>query len=191
MHLVLSRLTHLTAPTPSAAPLSTYRQLLADDLEQVTPYLMMFGASNVGGWLSTWLHVSGGKSIQVARKVVNTLGFGLGAVSISLMPRARHEWEGVLFTTMALASLGLCRGGWAVNHLDIAPRHAGVVMAIANGAGTLAGIVGVWLTGRVLEVMGGPEEPAAWSMAMNVVSLVCITALAVFLCLARGDVLFR
>lgn len=159
--------------------------------QQVMPYVMMFLASNVGGSLGTWAHVSRGKSIVFSRKFVNTLGFSLAPVSLLLMPRATHWRDGVLYTTMALSSLGLSRGGWAVNHMDIAPRHAGVVMAIANGAGTLAGVVGVSFTGNILEAMGGPTEAMAWTVALGVVACICLTALVVFNFLARGDTLFH
>lgn len=158
---------------------------------QVMPYVMMFIASNMGGSLGTWVHVSWGKSIVFSRKCVNTLGFSLATVSLLLMPRATHWKDGLLYTTMALSALGFSRGGWAVNHMDIAPRHAGVVMAIANGAGTLAGIVGVSWTGKVLEAMGGSTEPLAWSIALGAVALVCASALVVFLVLARGETLFH
>lgn len=36
--------------------------------------------------------------------------------------------SGVLFTTLALGMCGFARGGFSVNHMDIAPRFAGVVM---------------------------------------------------------------
>lgn len=75
--------------------------------------------------------------------------------------------------------------------MDIAPRHAGVVMAIANGAGTLAGVVGVAWTGKILEAMGGPTTPMAWTAALGVVAFICLTALVAFLFLARGDTLFH
>lgn len=158
---------------------------------QVMPYVMMFLASNAGGSLGTWAHVSLGMTIVFSRKLVTTLGFSLAIISLLRMPHATDWREGVMYTTMALSSLGLCRGGWAVNHMDIAPRHAGIVMAIANGAGTLAGVIGVLLTGKILEAMGGPTETAAWSLALGVVALICLTALVTFLCLARGEVLFR
>ncbi|CAM9311153.1 unnamed protein product [Scytosiphon promiscuus] len=158
---------------------------------KVMPYVMMFLASNLGGSIGAWVHVSQGRSIVFSRKFVNTLGFALAPVSLLLMPRATHWRDGVLYTTMALSALGLSRGGWAVNHMDIAPRHAGVVMAIANGAGTLAGIVGVSWTGKILEAMGGPTEAVAWTVALGVVAFICVTALVVFLFLARGDTLFH
>lgn len=152
---------------------------------------MMFVASNMGGSIGTWVHVSKGKSIVFSRKFVNTLGFALAPVSLLLMPRATHWREGVLYTTMALSAMGLSRGGWAVNHMDIAPRHAGVVMAIANGAGTLAGVVGVSWTGLILEAMGGSTEAKAWTLALGLVAFVCVIALVVFLMLARGETLFH
>lgn len=164
---------------------------LLPNCDQVMPYVMMFLASNVGGCLGTWAHVSRGRSIVHSRKFVNTLGFSLATLSLLLMPRAIHWRDGVLYTTMALSALGLSRGGWAVNHLDVAPRHAGVVMAIANGAGTLAGIVGVSWTGKILDAMGGPSEAVAWSTALGIVALVCATAMVVFLALARGEALFH
>lgn len=152
---------------------------------------MMFLASNMGGSLGTWVQ-SRGKSIIFSRKLVNTLGFSLACVSLLLMPRATHKRDAVLYTTMALSALGLSRGGWAVNHMDIAPRHAGVVMAIANGAGTLAGgVVGVSLTGQILDEMGGAQEAVAWTVALGFVAFICLTALVVFHCLARGHTLFH
>ncbi|CAM9547503.1 unnamed protein product [Ectocarpus sp. 6 AP-2014] len=157
----------------------------------VMPYVMMFLASNAGGSLFAWAHVSLGRSIVFSRKFVNTLGFSLAPLSLLLMPRATHWRDGVLYTTMALSALGLSRGGWAVNHMDIAPRHAGVVMAIANGAGTLAGIVGVSWTGKMLEAMGGPTEAVAWTVALGVVAFICVSALVTFLLLARGNTLFH
>ena len=35
----------------------------------------------------------------------------------------------------------LCRAGFNVNHLDIAPRYASILMGMSNGVGTIAGIV--------------------------------------------------
>lgn len=151
---------------------------------------MMFVASNAGGWLGTWAHISRGMTISFSRKLVSTVGFSLAVISLCLMPRARHWGEGVLYTTMALSSLGFSRGGWAVNHMDIAPQHAGLVMAIANAVGTQAGVIGNMLTGKILDAMGGPTEGVAWSLALGVVALVCLAALLTFGTLARGEVMF-
>ena len=39
--------------------------------------------------------------------------------------------------------------GYNVNHLDIAPRYAGVLMGITNTAGTLPGIFGPYVAGWI------------------------------------------
>ncbi len=55
------------------------------------------------------------------------------------MPAAGGVRSGVVAVSAALGCCGLARGGFSVNHMDIAPRYAGVVMGISNTAGTLAG----------------------------------------------------
>lgn len=37
---------------------------------------------------------------------------------------------------------GISLAGFSINHIDIAPRFAGVLMGITNTAGTLPGILG-------------------------------------------------
>ena len=41
---------------------------------------------------------------------------------------ARSPGWGVLLTTLALGCAGFSRGGFSVNHMDIAPKYAGVIM---------------------------------------------------------------
>jgi hypothetical protein len=66
-------------------------------------------------------------------------GFWSCAVSLALMPAATGVAAGVAATSLVLGSLGFARGGFSVNHMDIAPKYAGVVMGISNTAGTLSG----------------------------------------------------
>ena len=55
------------------------------------------------------------------------------------MPLAGNAAGGVLATSITLGMAGIARGGFSVNHMDIAPRHAGVFMGLSNTAGTVAG----------------------------------------------------
>jgi len=52
-----------------------------------------------------------------------------------LMPMATNALCGVAATTLTLGALGFSRGGFSVNHMDIAPKYAGVLMGISNTAG--------------------------------------------------------
>ena len=48
----------------------------------------------------------------------------------------------VLFLTLSVGASGLSMAGFNINHIDIAPKYAGILMGITNSAATLPGIVG-------------------------------------------------
>ncbi len=54
-------------------------------------------------------------------------------------------------------------------------------------AGTVAGVVGVQLTGIILDANGGAGELGGWYAAHLVAAVICITAMVVFNAMARGD----
>lgn len=62
------------------------------------------------------------------------------------MPLAVGMLSGVLATTLTMGTLGFSRGGFSVNHMDIAPKYAGVLMGISNTAGGWLGVkLGGWV----------------------------------------------
>lgn len=154
------------------------------------PYLVMFGMSNVGGWAGDWLILRRKFSVGMARKAVNTTGFLLSGVALMLMPAAQSVLVGVLATTFTLGALGMSRGGFSVNHMDIAPKYAGVVMGISNTAGTLSGVIGVAVTGVILDAAGGAGAVHGWFLAHAVSTAVCVFAMFIFNMFARGERLF-
>ena len=54
----------------------------------------------------------------------------------------------------ALGIAALTWSGFVPNHLDIAPRYADVLMGITNTAGTVPGIIGVYITGWLVDATG-------------------------------------
>lgn len=59
----------------------------------------------------------------------------------------------VLFLTLGVGLGGLGLAGFAINHLDIAPKYAGVLMGITNTAATLPGIVGPQLAKAIAVIV--------------------------------------
>lgn len=43
--------------------------------------------------------------------------------------------------TFGVAFSGFAISGYNVNHLDIAPRYASILMGLSNGIGTIAGLI--------------------------------------------------
>lgn len=53
---------------------------------------------------------------------------------VSLQPGA------TIALTIGVAFSGFAISGYNVNHLDIAPKYASILMGLSNGIGTLAGV---------------------------------------------------
>jgi cyanate permease len=71
-------------------------------------------------------------------------------------------------------------GGFAVNHMDVAPRHAGTLMGLTNTAGTVPGVIGVFVSGLILEATG------SWALVFQVTAGITLFGLAFFLLFASG-----
>ena len=96
-------------------------------------------------------------------------GFWGAAAALLLLPLAGSVGAGLLGITTCLGFAGLARGGFSVNHMDIAPRHAGVVMGFSNTAGTLAGVscdvCMHWLTSQdVVHIIRRRPATAEWRL---------------------------
>ena len=74
--------------------------------------------------------------------------------------------------------------GFGTNHLDVAPRYAGVLLGITNTAGTLPGIMGVFVTGYLVEQSG------SFDIAFTLASAIFVFGALVFLIFGKGEKLF-
>lgn len=96
-------------------------------------------------------------STTIVRKIMNCGGFGMEAVFLLLVAYAKNPRLAIGALTIAVGFSGFAISGQSssfssfqsndkslgfnVNHLDIAPRYASILMGISNGVGTLAGML--------------------------------------------------
>ena len=57
----------------------------------------------------------------------------------------------VVLFSLALGTTALNMSSYNVNHLDIAPRYAGVLMGITNAVATIPGMVGPYVVGYLTD----------------------------------------
>lgn len=161
---------------------------------KMLPYLNMFIFSNIGGVVADHLVTKRILSVTNTRKFLNTIGFIVASLALMAIPIFRTSDGAVLCSSVALGFLALGRAGFAVNHMDIAPRYAGIVMGVSNTAGTLAGIIGVDLTGRLLEAARTADSslssPESWRLVFLIPGLLCIFSSFVFLIFSTGERIF-
>jgi len=117
------------------------------------PWLAMLVCGILGGSFADRL-VRGGVDLTRVRK-----GMQIAALvgSAACMFAARDvATPGMALGLMcgALGLLALSWSGFLPNHLEIAPRHADVLMGITNTAGTVPGIVGIAITGWLVDASG-------------------------------------
>ncbi|XP_019058052.1 PREDICTED: probable anion transporter 5 isoform X1 [Tarenaya hassleriana] len=164
------------------------------DSSKMMPYLNMFAFSVLGGFIADYLITKRIFSVTRTHKFLNSVGFIVASASLMALPFFRTS-SGVIFcSSVALGFLALGRAGFAVNHMDIAPRYAGILMGVSNTAGTLAGIIGVDLTGKLLEaskmMYSDLSNPESWRLVFFIPGLLCIFSSVVFLIFSTGERIF-
>ncbi len=122
-------------------------------LASAAPWLSMFVMSNLGAWLADGM-IARGTAVSTVRKIMQVSGL-IGASAFMLLITLPSSPTGaVALMCGALGALGLTWVGYAPNHLEIAPRHADILMGITNTAGTLPGVIGVAIAGWLLDTTG-------------------------------------
>eukprot|EP00898_Chlorokybus_atmophyticus_P006342 jgi/Chlat1/6709/Chrsp5S00547 len=111
------------------------------------------------------------------------------------MPTATTIGTAVAYATVALAMCALARGGFSVNHMDIAPRQAGVLLAQSNTPGTLAGVIGVALAGFMLAASNASDVDSEgtagyWFGVFAVPAVLGVASAGVFVTFASGERMF-
>jgi ACS family sodium-dependent inorganic phosphate cotransporter len=142
----------------------------------VIPYVAAFFMQNLSGWIADVLHKRG-IPLGVVRKTMQTAAFTLGALPLLALPAIHSPEAAVALVTVSLSGTALGTGGYGVNHLDIAPRYAGILMGLSNTAATLPGIIGVAAVGFIVEATGSFAAAFYLASAIYAVGLVCYLAL--------------
>ncbi len=122
-------------------------------LASAAPWLSMFVMSNLGAWLADRM-IARGTAVTTVRKIMQVSGLIGASAFMLLITLPSSPTEAVALMCGALGALGLTWAGYAPNHLEIAPRHADILMGITNTAGTLPGIIGVAIAGWLLDTTG-------------------------------------
>ncbi len=143
------------------------------------PHLASFLFLNVAGTVADRL-IASGMDVGRVRKLMQTIGFGGISTALLIVGHVETAWMAIAIMTVGNALAAFVTGGFAVNHMDIAPRHAGTLMGITNTAGTIPGIIGVYVTGVILDVTG------SWALVFGVAAGVTLAGLAFYLAFSSG-----
>ena len=108
--------------------------------------------------VADWMISSGRFSHTITRKIINSIGqFGPAIALLGASYTGCDPWLTVTILTIGMGLNGGIYSGFKVNHLDISPRFAGIMMSITNCLANLAGLLapitaGYIILGRVIIV---------------------------------------
>jgi len=142
----------------------------------VIPYVAAFIMQNSSGWIADTLRRRG-VPLTLVRKSLQSAAFIVGALPLLVLPMAGSAAVAVTLVTISLAGTGLGAGAFAVNHLDVAPRYAGILMGLSNTFATIPGIVGVAATGFILQTTHSFSAAFYLTTVIYLIGLVCYLAL--------------
>ncbi|CAH1955265.1 unnamed protein product [Acanthoscelides obtectus] len=102
------------------------------------PHLLMTIVVPLGGIVADKIRKKGILNTTQVRKLFNCGGFGMEATFFIVTAYAQAFTQGITALTIGVAFSGFAISGFNVNHLDIAPRYASILMGLSNGIGTMS-----------------------------------------------------
>jgi ACS family sodium-dependent inorganic phosphate cotransporter len=153
--------------------------LTSAGLYSAAPWLTMFIMTNVAGWLADRM-IRRGVSVTFVRKLMQSIGLLGSAACLVLVRDAVSAITALILLSVAAGSLAFAGSGFAANGFDIAPRYAEVIFGISNTFATLPGVVGVALTGWLVDATGTYAAPFLVTASLNLLGAI------VFLVFATG-----
>ncbi|XP_055912170.1 sialin isoform X1 [Eupeodes corollae] len=138
------------------------------------PYLAMGILLGVSGYLADWVQVKGYLTTTQVRRYFNCGAFLAQTVFMILTAYFPDPLWSVVYITIAVGLGAFAWSGFAVNHLDIAPQHASVLMGIGNTIATIPGIVSPLLTGYIVQEQSTDEWRIVFFISAGIYCVGCV-----------------
>ncbi|KAI7790621.1 vesicular glutamate transporter 2.2 [Triplophysa rosa] len=147
------------------------------------PHLVMTIIVPIGGQLADFLRSKNIMSTTNVRKMMNCGGFGMEATLLLVVGFSHSKGVAISFLVLAVGFSGFAISGFNVNHLDIAPRYASILMGISNGVGTLSGMVCPLIVGAMTKNKSREE----WQNVFLIAALVHYGGVVFYGIFASGE----
>ncbi|CAG9768368.1 unnamed protein product [Ceutorhynchus assimilis] len=148
------------------------------------PYLVMAIMMQFSGQWADWFRVKGILTTTQVRKIFNCSGF----IAQTIFMMGAAFWSDKIGTVFCLTlAVGLGAFAWAgfsVNHLDIAPQYASVLMGLGNTIATLPGIISPILSGFIVSK---PPQISEWQIVFYLSAGIYLFGAVVYGTFASGE----
>jgi MFS transporter, ACS family, solute carrier family 17 (sodium-dependent inorganic phosphate cotransporter), other len=135
------------------------------------PWLTAAAVTNVAGAVSDRL-IARGVSVTATRKLMQCGGLLISAGFLLATRNVHSPGIALVLLCTATGALGLTWCGYAPGFIDVAPRHSPLILGFSNTIATIPGIVGVTVTGWLLDVTGTYSAAFILTAGISVLSAV-------------------
>ncbi|XP_056137822.1 vesicular glutamate transporter 3 [Lampris incognitus] len=147
------------------------------------PHMVMTIVVPIGGQLADFLRSNKILSTTNVRKIMNCGGFGMEATLLLVVGFSHTRGVAISFLVLAVGFSGFAISGFNVNHLDIAPRYASILMGISNGVGTLSGMVCPLIVGALTK----NKTRLEWQNVFVIAAMVHYSGVIFYAIFASGE----
>ena len=143
----------------------------------LAPTLMSLVMAPVAGRLFDTL-VSRGYGRRKVRRVMQTAAFAGITLAMLAVTLTDSLLLSVTVITVSNALTAFSIGGFATNHLDIAPNQSGLLMGVTNTLAAVSSSVSVFVSGWIQDLSGGWDAVFYLAAIVSVFGAVCYGLLA-------------
>lgn len=165
-------------------PVFVNKQLGADlktaGLVALAPTVVSMLMTPAAGRLFDYL-VARGVARLTVRKCLQSLAFLGIASAMMLLTQTPSLLLTVVIVTVSNALTALSVGGFATNHLDLAPRQSGMLMGVTNTLAAISASASVFVSGWLLDVTGD------WSAVFQLAAGISLLGALVYAYLASTE----
>eukprot|EP00045_Choanoeca_perplexa_P006245 m.53159 g.53159 ORF g.53159 m.53159 type:complete len:454 (+) comp13537_c0_seq1:81-1442(+) len=112
-------------------------------MQLMAPYIIMTSCSMLGGQLADY-SIRAGVDKTYVRKLAEAVGYGIGAVSMSLFLLVEPGTLASALLSISIGSSGFATSGHEAAKLDVAPaEYVGMLQGVSNTIAAFSGVIGV------------------------------------------------
>ncbi|KAK9887961.1 hypothetical protein WA026_000255 [Henosepilachna vigintioctopunctata] len=150
------------------------------------PYFTLWVLSFIFSAIADFLINHKITSIGATRKILNSIGLFVPAASLialGFMTKEKKE-AAIALLTIAVGTNAAIYSGFNINHIDIAPNHSGILMAISNGASNVCALIAPLF---VQVVVTDQKDATQWRIVFMFTASLYVVTNCVFLIFGTGE----
>ncbi|CAG8490439.1 6378_t:CDS:2 [Funneliformis caledonium] len=153
----------------------------------VLPYVIQGITGFFVGTLADYLIHKVQVRVIIVRRMAQMIGgCGIAIFLLLAVYVAQTPLEGIIFLAIGFGLYSFTCAGISVSQLDIAPRYSGVIYGLGNSLGVIPGIIGVAITGWILDA-----TERNWNIIWNSTAALYFTGTLVFVSWVGGKVVIE